>query len=73
MPSGEPSIAAAARTAGSKPSRVTLSVRVDPAVRDALERAAHADDRSVTGYVSLILTRHLKAEGYLKEEDPLRP
>ncbi|MBF0304196.1 MAG: ribbon-helix-helix protein, CopG family [Alphaproteobacteria bacterium] len=43
-----------------------LGVRVEPEVKDALERAAKADDRSVSSLVERILKAWLIEKGYLE-------
>lgn len=43
----------------------TLSVRIPPEVKEAAERAAAADDRSVSVYVDRMLREHLFAAGFL--------
>ncbi len=42
-----------------------LGVRVEPDVKDALERAAKADDRSVSSLVERILKQWLTEKGFL--------
>lgn len=44
----------------------SLGVRVDPAVKAALEKAASDDARSTSSLVQKILTEWLKAKRYLK-------
>ena len=43
-----------------------LGLRVTPAVRRALEKAAADDHRPLASYVDKILVEHLKGKGYLK-------
>jgi hypothetical protein len=43
-----------------------VGVRLEPEVKDALERAAKADMRKVSTMASKILTEWLKDNGYLK-------
>ncbi|GFE77716.1 DUF1778 domain-containing protein [Novosphingobium sp. TCA1] len=43
----------------------TVGFRLSPELKDALERAAAEDDRTVSQYVVLTLTRHLQEKGYL--------
>lgn len=43
-----------------------LGVRVEPAIKEALERAAKADDRSVSSLVERILKAWLVEHGHLK-------
>jgi hypothetical protein len=47
-----------------------LGVRVDPAVKVALERAAADDDRSVSAMVERILKQWLTARKYLPPAAP---
>lgn len=48
----------------------TLGIRLEPDVRDALERAAIADDRKVSTMASKLLTKVLAEKGWLKREVP---
>lgn len=43
-----------------------LGLRVRPAVKDALEKAAKDDERSMALYVERVLIAHLTEKGYLK-------
>jgi uncharacterized protein (DUF1778 family) len=43
-----------------------IGFRLPPDAKEALERAAAEDDRSVSQYIVLTLTRHLREQGYLK-------
>ena len=43
-----------------------ISVRVDDELKEALEKAAKADRRSLASLTELILSDWLKARGYLK-------
>lgn len=43
-----------------------LGFRVDPDLKDALERAAREDDRSVSSLVLKVLREWLRERGYLK-------
>ena len=45
---------------------VTLSIRVDPELKAALERAAVADDRSMASIIQRVLREWLKAKEFLK-------
>lgn len=45
-----------------------LGVRVEPEIKDALERAAKADDRSVSSLVERILRGWLEERGFLTRE-----
>lgn len=44
----------------------TLNLRIEPAIKEAAERAAAAQRRSLTSLVELLLVEHLKATSYLK-------
>jgi hypothetical protein len=35
-----------------------ISIRLDPAVKAAIEQLARADDRTLSAYVNLVLRRH---------------
>lgn len=43
-----------------------LSVRITAKLKDALQRAAQADQRSMSSLALVVLTQWLKAQGYLK-------
>lgn len=43
-----------------------LGFRVEPSVKEALEKAAKADMRSVSSLIEKILTEWLKTEGHLE-------
>lgn len=43
-----------------------IGVRVKPEVKEAAERAAEADNRSVASLLEKLLVEYLKASGYLK-------
>jgi hypothetical protein len=45
-----------------------VSVRVEPAVKSALEAAARSDDRTVAQYVERLLVAHLRERGLLPQE-----
>ena len=42
-----------------------MSIRLEPEVRDAIERAALRDRRSLSAMIDLILVRWLEDNGYL--------
>ncbi len=44
-----------------------LGLRIKPAVKEALERAAKADRRTVASYVEILLIADLEAKGFLAE------
>jgi predicted HicB family RNase H-like nuclease len=43
-----------------------ISVRVEPALKEALEAAAKKDDRTLAQYVERVLIAHLRSEGLLR-------
>lgn len=45
-----------------------LSFRVEPGMKEALERAAKDDDRSVSSLVMRILKAWLAEKGYMKQD-----
>jgi hypothetical protein len=47
--------------------RVTVSVRLLPVIRDALERAAKADRRTVANLAEILIEDGLKARGLIGE------
>lgn len=49
-----------------------LGFRVEPEIKEALERAARDDDRSVSSYIERILRRALVENGYLPADPPAR-
>ncbi len=44
----------------------TLNLRIDPALKEAAEKAAADDRRSLTSLMEKLLIDHLKGKGYLK-------
>lgn len=50
------------------PRDAALSFRMPRALRAALEKAALADDRTVSVYVTRMIERELRATGFLPEE-----
>ena len=42
-----------------------LALRIPPALKEALDRAAKEDRRSVSSYVEMVLVAHLEKEGFL--------
>ncbi|MER8861877.1 hypothetical protein NKI09_30195 [Mesorhizobium sp. M0757] len=42
-----------------------LGLRIEPVVKEALERAAKSDRRTVASYVEIILIADLEAKGFL--------
>jgi hypothetical protein len=44
----------------------SLGIRLDPAVKVALEKAAQDDARSVSSLVQKVIAEWLRAKGYLK-------
>jgi hypothetical protein len=51
-----------------QPRDAALSFRISASLRDALERAASNDDRSVSAYVTRLIERHLREGGFLPGE-----
>jgi hypothetical protein len=43
-----------------------LNMRIEPEVKEAAEKAAEDDRRSLSGYVEKLLVEHLRKLGYLK-------
>jgi|GEM_PF-5873897 predicted HicB family RNase H-like nuclease len=46
----------------------TIGFRVPELVKEALERAAAEDNRTVSQYVSLAITEHLREKGFLTRD-----
>lgn len=42
-----------------------INLRIEPALKEAAERAAVDDQRSLTSLVEMLLTKHLRDKGYL--------
>jgi hypothetical protein len=42
-----------------------LGLRINPEVKEALERAAKDDERSVAAYAERVLVAHLRERGFL--------
>ncbi|WP_181174126.1 hypothetical protein [Mesorhizobium sp. B2-3-11] len=42
-----------------------LGLRIEPIVKEALERAAKEDRRTVAAYVEMLIVTELEARGYL--------
>ncbi len=42
-----------------------ISLRLESDVKDALEKAAKADDRPVAQYLARLIAAHLREKGYL--------
>jgi hypothetical protein len=47
-----------------------ISVRVEPAVKAAVEQAAKSDGRTVAQYVERLLVAHLRERGLLADGEP---
>jgi hypothetical protein len=47
----------------------TLNLRLDPTLKDAAARAARDDHRTITSLIEKLLSDHLKAAGYLPEQN----
>jgi hypothetical protein len=43
-----------------------VNLRMEPVLKDAAEKAAKADHRSLTSLVEKLLTEYLKKKGFLK-------
>jgi hypothetical protein len=43
----------------------TVQLRIRPSLKEAAEKAAHDDQRSLTSLVEKVLTDYLKKNGYL--------
>jgi hypothetical protein len=49
----------------------SISLRVNPAVKKAVERAARADQRTTAAFVEVVIIEWLREKGYLpKKSDP---
>jgi hypothetical protein len=46
-----------------------LGLRITPTLKEALEKAAKADSRSVASMAEVILTQWLEDQGHLKSDD----
>jgi hypothetical protein len=46
-----------------------ITVRLEPVVKGALERAAKRDDRTVAQYVERLILANLRQHGFLPEVD----
>lgn len=49
------------------PKTAAISVRVDPAIKAAAEKAAAAESRPLANWVELVLAVELRKRGYLKK------
>ena len=45
-----------------------LGLRIEPAVKAALEEAAKEDRRTVAAYVEKLVVEHLRKKGFLEKE-----
>lgn len=45
----------------------TLNLRIDPVLKAAAEKAAEADNRSVTSLIEKLLVDHCRRHGFIKE------
>jgi hypothetical protein len=43
----------------------TLNLRIDPSIKEAAEKAAADDRRSLTSLVELLLVQHLRERGFM--------
>jgi hypothetical protein len=46
----------------------SIGIRVDPAVKEAAERAASEDHRTLASLVEKLLVEHLRSKGYLPSQ-----
>ena len=46
----------------------SFTVRTKPEVRHAMEKAAKADQRTLTNWVETMIVRTLREQGFLREE-----
>jgi predicted HicB family RNase H-like nuclease len=47
----------------------TLNLRIAPELKEAAEKAAVADNRTLTSLIEKLLTAHLRAHGYLPKPE----
>ena len=47
------------------PRTASIGIRVEPAVKEALERAAKADRRTLAAYIEMLIIADLEAKGLL--------
>jgi len=52
------------------PKTSSIAIRMEPEIREALKRAAEADQRSLSSMVDKVLADWAKAHGWLKETKP---
>jgi len=52
------------------PKTSSIATRMEPEIREALKRAAEADQRSLSSMVDKVLADWAKAHGWLKETKP---
>ena len=50
-----------------KPGTVMMTIRVTPEIKVAIQKAAEADDRSMTVWVERALATYLRQQGLLKK------
>lgn len=43
----------------------SIGIRVEPAVKEALEAAARSDRRTVASYIEMLIVADLEAKGFL--------
>lgn len=51
----------------------SIGIRVEPELKEAAEKAATADHRSVASLLEKLLVEYLKEHGFLPEPAPSRP
>jgi len=47
------------------PRTASIGIRVEPSVKEALERAAKADRRTLAAYIEMLIISDLEAKGLL--------
>jgi hypothetical protein len=57
----------AARSVARSGAGLRFTIRVDEVLKQAIEKAAHDDTRSITSYVERIIVENLRTKGYLKK------
>ena len=52
---------------------MTLSFKVDPGLKEALQKLADADYRGLSNYIVRVLIKHLEEKGIDYKEKPSKP
>ena len=47
----------------------SIGIRVEPSVKEAVEKAAKADDRTVAQWIERLMIRELRENGYLPQAE----